>query len=171
MNIIRHFNFTHPNVRRWLSSHGGALIEFTLILPFMLILAAGVWEYGRILETQLVVDNAAREGAHFASVNTTDPSLTVDTQNDVLAYLQTNLPNRYSLASSTSCTPASPYDVCVASSGITVGIYDSSGNSATAASGNQVQVKVQLNVTIFAPFVPGLQNPRTLYGQESMYLE
>jgi len=158
-------------IRRWLGCHGGALVEFTLILPFMLILAAGVWEYGRILETQLIVDGAAHEGAHFASVNTTDPSLALDTQNDVIAYLQSNLGNRFQTATTSSCTPSGTYDVCAATSGVTVAFYDPSGSSAVPASGNQVQVKVQVNVAIFAPFVPGLQNPRALYSQETMYLE
>jgi Flp pilus assembly protein TadG len=47
------------------SQIGQALIEFALILPLLLLLIFGVLEFGRAFQIKIVMENAAREGAHF----------------------------------------------------------------------------------------------------------
>ena len=42
---------------------GQALVEFALILPILILLVMGIIEFGIIYHTQLVLDNASREGA------------------------------------------------------------------------------------------------------------
>ena len=49
------------------SNRGQALVEFTLILPILLLLFAGLIELGFALYDYLQVVNAAREGARFGS--------------------------------------------------------------------------------------------------------
>jgi Flp pilus assembly protein TadG len=45
-----------------------AAVEMAILLPFVLVpLALGIWEMGRIVQVQQVLDNAAREGARQAS--------------------------------------------------------------------------------------------------------
>lgn len=46
---------------------GQALIEMALILPFLLVLIVGIVEMGVVLNRQLTVINAAREGARFGA--------------------------------------------------------------------------------------------------------
>ena len=57
------------------SSKGQALIEFTLILPFLLLLVGGAVDWGMAFFTSHIAQNAAREGARIA---VTLPNLTSD---------------------------------------------------------------------------------------------
>ena len=52
----------HPNQRR----RGAAVVELAVVLPLLTILLLGVWEIGRMLEIQQVLDNGAREGGRQA---------------------------------------------------------------------------------------------------------
>ena len=55
---------------------GIALIEFALILPILLILALATVDFGRLVQTRLIVSNVSREGGSLASRQTTvDTSL------------------------------------------------------------------------------------------------
>src|SRR6266702_2934422 len=47
---------------------GQALVEFALILPFLLLLLFGITEFGRALYQKNMTINAAREGTRFAAV-------------------------------------------------------------------------------------------------------
>jgi Flp pilus assembly protein TadG len=44
-----------------------ATVEFALLLPIVLLFLTGIWEVGRLVEVNQVLDNAAREGARQAS--------------------------------------------------------------------------------------------------------
>ena len=46
---------------------GQGLVEFALIVPFLLVLIVGIIEMGVILNRQITVVNAAREGARFGA--------------------------------------------------------------------------------------------------------
>lgn len=67
----------HPDSSR----RGIATTELALLAPVLLILLVGIWEVGRLVMVQNLLDSAAREGARlaaaggfFASSNHTDPS-------------------------------------------------------------------------------------------------
>jgi Flp pilus assembly protein TadG len=51
---------------RFLSEHGAAIIETALTLPLLLLVAVGIFEFGRAYQTSQVLTNAAREGARVA---------------------------------------------------------------------------------------------------------
>ncbi len=51
---------------------GQALIELTLLLPFLLVLVIGAIEFGRLFFTQIIITNAAREGAYYLSTHISD---------------------------------------------------------------------------------------------------
>jgi Flp pilus assembly protein TadG len=55
---------------------GQALVEFALVLPLLLMLVIGVFEFGRAYNVYQVITDAAREGARTAVV--ADPSTTQD---------------------------------------------------------------------------------------------
>ena len=48
---------------------GAAAVEFAIVLPFLLLLVVGLIDYGLGFWEQMMVGNAARAGAYFASVN------------------------------------------------------------------------------------------------------
>ena len=48
------------------SQTGAELVEFALVLPMLLLVVAGIVDFGTLLQRQQVVTNAAREGARLA---------------------------------------------------------------------------------------------------------
>lgn len=52
------------------SQRGQSLVEFALLLPLLLIIALGVFDFGRVYFAYVSVTNAARNGAQYASVST-----------------------------------------------------------------------------------------------------
>ena len=44
-----------------------AAVEFAAVLPLLLLLLVGIWELGRIIHIQLVLNGAARDGARLAA--------------------------------------------------------------------------------------------------------
>jgi hypothetical protein len=50
------------------SRNGVAAMELVVVLPLVLILLFGIWDFGRMVEVQQLVNNAAREGARLAAV-------------------------------------------------------------------------------------------------------
>lgn len=59
-------------LRRFLQSERGqGLVELTLLLPVVTLLLLGVMEGGRIFSSYIELENAAREGARYASINCT----------------------------------------------------------------------------------------------------
>ncbi len=51
---------------------GQTLLELALALAFLLLVLAGLTDYGRALTVKIALTNAAREGAHYAAANPTD---------------------------------------------------------------------------------------------------
>lgn len=48
------------------TDRGAAAVEFALLLPVLLLILAGIVDFGRAMFTQISVTNAAREGARAA---------------------------------------------------------------------------------------------------------
>jgi Flp pilus assembly protein TadG len=65
---------------------GQAIVELALILPILLMLLIGIFEFGRAWNTKQVITDAAREGARLAVVQNPD----ID-QNDVKGAIATAL--------------------------------------------------------------------------------
>jgi Flp pilus assembly protein TadG len=62
--------------RRWRESDTGqALVEFTLILPVMLILLFALVDFGRGFYTWLLITNAAREGARAGATQVDEAAI------------------------------------------------------------------------------------------------
>lgn len=49
--------------RRWRSERGAELIEFAVVMPILLLIIAGIIDFGMMFRTYEAVTNAAREGA------------------------------------------------------------------------------------------------------------
>ena len=54
--------------------HGQALMEVALILPILILLVLGALQVGIIIFTNIVVENAAREGANYLAYHPADQS-------------------------------------------------------------------------------------------------
>jgi Flp pilus assembly protein TadG len=54
------------------SERGAALLEAAITLPMLLLVAVGIFEFGRAYQTWQILTNAAREGARMAVL--ADPS-------------------------------------------------------------------------------------------------
>jgi len=65
---------------------GASLVEFAFVVPVFLLLIFGILEYARFFYTVQVMNNAAREGARYAVVNTNTAS-TANVQTYVDNYL------------------------------------------------------------------------------------
>jgi Flp pilus assembly protein TadG len=63
--------------KRLRSERGNALIESAITVPIILLIAVGIFEFGRAYQTQQVLTNAAREGARQAVLEgVTDATVT-----------------------------------------------------------------------------------------------
>jgi Flp pilus assembly protein TadG len=92
-----------PLLRRLQSRRGAELIEFALVLPFLLLIFGGIVDFGLLLHRQQVVTNAAREGARLAVL----PGYALeDVQARVQAFVQEGT-NNPSAAPVTTLTPVS----------------------------------------------------------------
>lgn len=83
---------------------GAAAVEFALLLPLLLLIVFGIIDFGRALNTQITLTQAAREGARLAALGQTCGSLT--TPGTVLYRTQTAATglNLGQAGASVSCT-------------------------------------------------------------------
>lgn len=51
-----------------LNDRGAVAVEFALVLPVLLLALVGVVEFGRVFNAQIVLTNAAREGARTFAI-------------------------------------------------------------------------------------------------------
>jgi Flp pilus assembly protein TadG len=61
------------STRRESDVDGAAAVEFAVILPLLLLIVAGIIEFGFMFNAQIGVTHAAREGARVAAIGTGDP--------------------------------------------------------------------------------------------------
>lgn len=57
-----------------------SLVEFAIILPILLVLIISAIELGRVFFTQIVITNAAREGAYYLTTHALDSSAASNAQ-------------------------------------------------------------------------------------------
>jgi Flp pilus assembly protein TadG len=78
-----------------MSERGQALVETALALPLLLLVSAGIFEFGRAYQVTQVLTNAAREGARVAVLPGATPE---DVQARVTKYLQAGQIDGYATA-------------------------------------------------------------------------
>ncbi len=52
--------------------HGQSIIEFALVMPFLVLILLGIIDLSRAYQTYVVVTNASREGARWGATHPTD---------------------------------------------------------------------------------------------------
>ncbi len=60
---------TRRSASRGARDRGAAAVEFALLLPILLLLVFGIIDFGRALNAQVTLTQAAREGARLAALN------------------------------------------------------------------------------------------------------
>jgi Flp pilus assembly protein TadG len=163
---------------------GIATVEFALLLPFLLVLVSGLWEVGRSIWLQNLLDNAAREGgrlssssAYFSSNNfnsATSPhaaftlpppskNTACEIQKRVLLYLQnaglTTTGATVTVANAGNSTSPKSWSYTYTQGGtITGGGYD------PTAAAEQLD---QMTVTVTLPYANGAWSPLSLFVSQS----
>lgn len=54
--------------RRQSRDRGAAAVEFALVLPLLLLILLGIFEFGRLFNIQLILSNSAREAARVMAI-------------------------------------------------------------------------------------------------------
>lgn len=65
---------------------GQSLVETALVLPVLLLILTGIFDFGMLFNNYMVVSNASREGARSAAVDSTDAQI-ISAVNTVTASL------------------------------------------------------------------------------------
>src|SRR5262245_61065992 len=76
---------TKTSAARRDGERGQALLETAVVLPVILLISVGIFEFGRAYQTMQIVTNAAREGARVAVLAN---SSAADVQGRVMTYLK-----------------------------------------------------------------------------------
>lgn len=117
---------------------GQGLTEFALILVFLLVLLAGVFDLGRAFFAYIIIRDAAQEGAVYGSI----------APKDDLDVFRTAVANRVEAAYLDPSNPGdSPIDINI------VNVQVDLLGSACAAPGNSVRVTVDYSFPIAMPFL------------------
>lgn len=120
------------------SKKGQAMVEFAFVLPLLLLLILAMIEFGRVLNAQMVITQAAREGARVGAVYTT----TATTNADIKAAIQTPVQNA---AGELAIASLKDFD----KTKVAVVVND----SAVIAGEKTVKVTVPYSVQLVAPFI------------------
>ena len=98
---------------------GAALVEFALAVPLLLVVIAGIVDFGFVFQRYEVITNAAREGARLASLPGYDAA-------DVEAHVRSYVANGLSMSDTSGVMPVSgtPKGVDVAYQDLTVSGVD-----------------------------------------------
>lgn len=122
--------------------NGQALVEMAFILPILLLILMGIVEFGRIFNAYLIVTNASREGARYASVHSSDTQIESAISN---------------------LTPTLEQDK------LSITITPSEGSR---TSGNAVEVRIDYDIDIIAPLISAMiPNPYRVTAQTTMRIE
>jgi PKD repeat protein len=133
----------HAFAPRW---RGQAVVEFALILPVFLLLLLIAVDFGRLFFTHVEVNNAAREGAHFAAKSPTD-TLGIATR----VGLETNTQSQQGAQSALLTTT----EICADYLGASIAC---SSAAAGVGRGNTIRVNVSQPFTFFTPLINGFFN-------------
>jgi Flp pilus assembly protein TadG len=77
--------FPPPGARSRRADEGAAAVELALVLPVLLLLVFGLIDFGRVMQQQIQLTEAVREGARVGALNGTAS----DMQNQVLTTVGT----------------------------------------------------------------------------------
>ncbi len=89
---------------------GQSMVETALVLPLVISLLLGIFDFGWLFYNKLQVENCAREGARYAAVSY-DVSSAAASEADIINYVNTLKPNNLTFAVAVTPTAHSGGDV------------------------------------------------------------
>lgn len=127
---------------------GQALVEFALMLPFLMMIIVGALDLGRAYFTYMSVINAAREGARYGAANPTD---TYNIKTHAWNEVDTNFINLSSLNVSQTCADTSGAAAsCVYKNAMVVNVsYPFRLLTAEAVGGAVITISAKAEMEIF----------------------
>lgn len=90
------------NIKKIINNQKGqSMVELAIILPILLLIIMGIFEFGRVMNAYLTINHAAREGARAASLGSYDTQIIekIDTASyplDILKLTKTISPSKIS---------------------------------------------------------------------------
>ncbi len=135
---------------------GAYVVELAFVVIIFLMMLFGIIEYCRFTFIHQVIDNAAREGARYAVVNTSDTTVT----NDTIAYVKQKMSGVDSMVTKYTC------DVY---KGDANGVK--SGLAADAGFGEYIVVQIDCDYLPFLPSILYLNGTYHLTTKGMMYSE
>lgn len=124
------------------NNKGQSLVELAILLPLLLLILMGIFEFGRIMNAYLIITHASREGARTACVGSTDAQ--------VIAAVN---------ATSSTLDPTK----------MTINI---SPQKSSRTRGTSVTVNIGYDIDIIVPIIENLiQNPLHLEAETVMRVE
>lgn len=153
--FVRNLRRARSSLR--LSKCGNVAVEFAFVLPFLLLLVSGTYDFGRAFAAKLTLDGAARAGAQYALYNH-------DKAEDTAGVIQTVRDDAGETEQTLTVTP-DYYCTCV--DGTAVACSGSCG-------GGEVPLRY-IKVDVSRPFelmfdYPLVTNPMTLEGYAELRL-
>jgi Flp pilus assembly protein TadG len=158
--------------RRARDQRGAVAVEFALIMPMLCLMVFGILEFGYMINRDMVVGNASRDGARVASLAGTYADICKSVKDELIS-MSIPVPN-----------PAAPTNCAVDASSKTKVIIDckkvdgtacsatSSTYDALAVSGATATVNITYKHTLITPFISTvLGNVVTLAQSTQMRVE
>ena len=131
--------------RRARNQRGAVAVEFALIMPMMCMLVFGIIEFGFMLNRDMIVGNASRDGARAASLGDNYATIRAGIVSELA---ESGIPT--TVAGGTTITIDCKKPTGVACNA-TASTYD-----AAAVSGSTAMVKVEYDHTLITPFISTL---------------
>lgn len=97
---------------------GQSIVELAIILPVLLLLILGIFEFGRVMNAYLIINHAAREGARTGAVGNSDSYIIDKVINSTSTLDQSKLtitisPGQYSRTRGESIVVKVEYDIAL----------------------------------------------------------
>jgi Flp pilus assembly protein TadG len=150
-----------PGIRGFLRhTPGAATVEFAIVISVLLLLFAGILDFGHALYMSQAITNASREGARYGITYRTDTNGSRIAASALSPSISSYVLNTYNLAA-----------ILPADAGPVVTVSGAGYTSTTK--GDTLEVKVTATKTWFivSHFVPGLGNHLTLSATTVMLIE
>jgi len=130
------------NLNATRNKRGQALVEVAILLPILLLILMGIFEFGRVFNAYLIINHASREGARSAALGNDDTEI-INKINASIFYLD--------------------------SAKLTIVITPS---KSSRTRGTDVTVNLKYNIDIIVPIIENLvPNPFPLEAQTVMRVE
>jgi Flp pilus assembly protein TadG len=131
--------------RRARNQRGAVAVEFALIMPMLCLLVFGIIEFGFMLNRDMIVGNASRDGARAASLGDTYADIRAGIASELAA---SGVPTTVATGTTITIDCRTPDGLACNATSTT---YD-----AAAVSGSTAIINVEYDHTLITPFISSI---------------